>query len=133
MRARWLMIPSMLTSFAAGPLAAQSPVGEWALRVEWPGGPATVKLVVSDSAGARHVSWEGRQGHLTASNVEWEDGAIRFALAVEDENGRALQLRFNADVTDDLLHGEIALPNEQAFSVTGVRATAAPGDSGGTP
>jgi len=119
---RVMITSCVLSAVCVGPLVAQSPTGEWDLRVEWPAGATSVRLVVSDSVGSRGAVWEGPQGRLTASKVEWTSDQLAFVLTVEDRDGRPIPLRFAARIDGDELRGELVTTAGRTISVTGTRA-----------
>jgi len=98
---------AMLLLGLSQPASAQSPTGVWTLLVEWPARPASVTLTLTDSAGVQRVQWQGPQGVLPATEVQWTQEQVAFVLVPEDQRGEAIRLRFRASVRGDELNGEL--------------------------
>ena len=105
--------------------AAASPIGTWDLTVEWPPGPAEVRLEIRDGGSGLEVEWSGVQGRLEGKSVSYSEGELSFALEVttttDGSTFDTTTLPFKGRIDGDGIEGSLRSPNGGSLAVSGSR------------
>jgi hypothetical protein len=109
--------------------AAEDPLGQWDLNVEWPQAAAKVLLTVERVDGALKVTWAGPRGSLEGKSPAFANDVLTFAIEVANQGGEHVDLRYEGHIKGSEITGKLVTPTGKEIGASGSRrahAAAAP-------
>jgi len=101
--------------------AAEDPVGQWDLNVEWPQGAAKVLLTVERVDGSLQVTWAGPRGSLEGKSPAFANDVLTFAIGVANQAGEAVDLRYEGRIKGSHITGKLLTPTNREIPASGTR------------